>query len=200
MDEAQIIARFCKRLKTLRQENGLTLEELAQRSGVSISSISKTENQLQSPSFETVLRISRALQINFVHMLEPAEKPAPMARRAITRAGEAPNYAGAFADYASHAAEISQKTMVPLLMRITARALPPPNDWSVHEGEEFLYVLSGVLELHTAQYAPAVLRTGDSCYLDSTMRHAYVSTSPEDAVIMSVCSSIQPFPKVFEDS
>jgi quercetin dioxygenase-like cupin family protein len=78
-------------------------------------------------------------------------------------------------------------------MRIDTKTLPPAADWSIHEGEEFIYVVEGVLEFHTEHYAPAILRAGDSCYLDSTMRHAFVSKSEAPALVVSVCLSIVPF-------
>jgi transcriptional regulator with XRE-family HTH domain len=194
MDEAAIITAFCQKLKSLRQAKELTLEELCQLSGVSVSTISKIENQQQKPSFETVLKVSRALHINFVHMLEtPAAPPRNMARRVITRAQTAPEYKSDFYTYTAHGTELSNKTMVPLLMQIKTHELPPREDWSVHDGEEFVYVLDGVVELHTEQYAPAILEKGDSCYLDSTMRHAYVSKSAGEATVLAICLSIVPF-------
>ena len=194
MDEATIVAAFSQKLKSLRQLNGLTLDELGRMSGVSIATISKIENQQQKPSFETVLRIARALKINFVQMLEPALVAAPnMARRVVTKGPEAPQFSSQWYTYATHSAELTQKAMIPLLMRIKTHELPPPDEWSIHEGEEFIYVLEGTLEFHTEHYAPAILHEGDSCYLDSTMRHAFVSKSEQDALVMSVCQSIVPF-------
>jgi transcriptional regulator with XRE-family HTH domain len=186
MDEDTIIATFCQKLKTLRLGNGLTLEELAEMSGVSTSTISKIENRQQKPSFETVLRVARALHINFVQMLEPASPPAHMARRTITRAGEEPKLHGDHYTYATHAADITNKAMVPSLMRIHAREAPPPDQWSTHFGEEFIYVLSGTLEFFTEEYSPVILNAGDSCYLDSTMKHAFVSKGDEEACILTV--------------
>jgi transcriptional regulator with XRE-family HTH domain len=186
MDEDTIIATFCQKLKTLRLANGLTLEELAEMSGVSISTISKIENRQQKPSFETVLRVARALHINFVQMLEPASPPVHMARRTITRAGEEPKLQGDHYIYATHAAEITNKAMVPSLMQIRTREVPPQDQWSTHFGEEFILVLSGTIEFFTDEYSPVILNKGDSCYLDSTMRHAFVTKSEEDATILSV--------------
>jgi transcriptional regulator with XRE-family HTH domain len=196
LDEAQIIASFSQRLKTIRRSNNLTLDELSQKSGVSISTISKIENQQQKPSFETVLRVSRALQINFLQMLETPELPQPnIARRAVTRAAQAPRYASEYYDYEAHATEISHKKMTPLIMHVKSRALPPLADWSIHDGEEFLYVLEGAVELHSEHYAPALLKKGDSCFFDSTMRHAYVRKSGHSAKVLAMCLTIVPFPE-----
>jgi transcriptional regulator with XRE-family HTH domain len=197
MDEDTIIATFCQKLKSLRLANGLTLEELGEMSGVSISTISKIENRQQKPSFETVLRVARALHINFVQMLESPSTPRHMARRTITRAVDAPNLHGDHYTYATHASEITNKGMVPSLMRIRTRELPPPDQWSTHYGEEFIYVISGILEFHTEEYAPAILNQGDSCYLDSAMRHAFVSKGEEDAVILSIFLSGPQQPSIF---
>jgi transcriptional regulator with XRE-family HTH domain len=199
MDEDTIIATFCQKLKTLRLGNGLTLEELAEMSGVSISTISKIENRQQKPTFETVLRVARALHINFVQMLEPASSPVHMARRTITRAGEEPKLQGDHYTYATHAAEIINKAMVPSLMQIRTREIPPRDQWSTHFGEEFILVLNGTIEFHTDEYSPVILNKGDSCYLDSTMRHAFVSKSEEDATVLSVfISTPQPLPAIMK--
>lgn len=194
MDEAELINLFCLRLKSLRQSKDLTLDELSRLSGVSIATISKIENQQQKPGFETILKISRALHINFVHMLEPEPAAPPkMARRVITRAAQAPVYASGIYGYAAHATELAQKAMVPLVMQIKTAIVPPAGEWSVHDGEEFAYVLHGAIILHTEHYAPTVLQQGDSCYFDSTMRHAYVRQGPGKATVLSVCLSIMPF-------
>jgi transcriptional regulator with XRE-family HTH domain len=193
MDEAALITAFCQKLKEIRRSKNLTLDELARVSGVSISTISKIENQQQKPGFETVLKISRALHVNFVHMLDPPE-PAPVktTRRVVTRAADAPVYNSEHYGYAAHATELANKTMVPLLMHIRNRALPPLADWSVHDGEEYAYVIEGEVELHMEHYAPVQLHKGDSCYFDSTMRHAYVAKDGA-AVVLSICLSIEPF-------
>lgn len=194
MSEADFVAAFSRELKSLRLSNGLTLEELSRASEVSVSTISKIENLQQKPSFETALRVARALKVNFVQMMEgPGLANAGMARRAVTRAGEAEAFRSDYYTYDVHATEIARKIMVPLVMRIRTRVAPPPADWSIHDGEEFIYVTKGTVELHTEQYSPAVLNQGDSCYFDSTMRHAFVSKGDGDAEILSICLSIKPF-------
>jgi len=194
MDEETILATFAQKLRSLRQLNGLTLDELGRLTGVSISTISKIENGRQRPSFETVLRIARALKINFVQMLEPIQAaPANLARRVITRGANTPIYSSQWCTYQTHSAELTRKAMIPFVMQIKARDVPPLDEWSIHEGEEFIYVLEGVLEFHTEHYTPAMLNKGDSCYLDSTMRHAFVSRGESDAMILSVCRSMVPF-------
>jgi transcriptional regulator with XRE-family HTH domain len=196
MDEASIVAAFAQKLKSLRLQNGLTLDDLALSSGVSISTISKIENRQQNPSFETVLRIARSLKINFVQLLEPTQAPQPnLTRRIVTRGPDAPIYSSQWYTYHTHSAELTHKAMIPFLMRIKTRVVPPRDEWSIHNGEEFIYVMEGILEFHTEHYAPAILNIGDSCYLDSTMRHAFVTIGESDALILSICREAVPFPQ-----
>jgi transcriptional regulator with XRE-family HTH domain len=196
MNESDFVAKFSRDLKALRSSHGLTLEELSQSSAVSIATISKIEHLQQKPSFETALRIARALKINFVQMMEgPGLPNAGMARRSITRANKGDVFRSDYYTYNVHAPEIVQKIMVPLVMNIRTHSVPPLEDWSIHDGEEYIYVVEGTLEFHCEQYSVAVLNRGDSCYFDSTMRHAFVSKGDTDALILSICLSIKPFPK-----
>jgi transcriptional regulator with XRE-family HTH domain len=190
MDETAIIATFAQKLKSLRLSNGLTLEELGAMSGVSISTISKIENHQQKPSFETVLRVARALHINFVQMLDGHAVENGVARRIITRANDSPEYTQGGNEYEVHAAQITHKKMVPVVMRIRARDVPPAEQWTRHGGEEFIYVLDGSVEFLTEDHSAVILNKGDSCYLDSNMRHAFVSQGEVDATVLSVHISL----------
>lgn len=179
-----------------RSARGWTLDELSKRSGVSIAAISKIEKGQSRPSFDTLLRIARCLQINFVQMMEgesPGRPRGVTARLTSTRAAEAELYQTAHYDYRVHSTLLTQKVMVPLRMTIHNHEPPPRDEWSIHDGEEFVFVLKGTLAFHTEHYAPLILKEGDSCYLDSTMRHAFVAASPGDVEILSVCLSIKPF-------
>jgi hypothetical protein len=92
-------------------------------------------------------------------------------------------------DYRVHSAELRQKQIIPLHMVIKSRELDDITRWSSHEGEEFVYVLTGTIELHTELYAPAVLKKGDSAYFDSSMAHAFLNRGRNDAEILSICLS-----------
>ncbi|QRG08694.1 cupin domain-containing protein [Xanthobacter dioxanivorans] len=67
-----------------------------------------------------------------------------------------------------------------------ARSVEEFDHWSQHNGEEFVYVLSGAIEVHTEFYAPFRLEAGESAYFDSSMAHLYVSVTQEDARVLSV--------------
>jgi mannose-6-phosphate isomerase-like protein (cupin superfamily) len=79
--------------------------------------------------------------------------------------------------------------MVPILTRIRARSLEEFGELIRHQGEEFLYVLEGCVEVHLQFYTPLTLQVGQGAYIDSTMGHAYIAKDCESALVMAVCSS-----------
>mgnify|MGYP000573630241 CR=1 FL=1 len=83
---------------------------------------------------------------------------------------------------------MTRKQMLPYRATIRARSFDEFHGWVRHEGEEFLYVLTGVVRLFTEFYAPVDLRRGDSAYYDATMGHNVVSLSEEDGTVLWVTS------------
>ena len=79
------------------------------------------------------------------------------------------------------------KISVPQLFTPAARA-QVFDGWVRHEGEEFLYVLTGVVRLYSEFYEPVDLRRGDSAYYDATMGHNVISLSEDDATLLWVTS------------
>jgi mannose-6-phosphate isomerase-like protein (cupin superfamily) len=78
--------------------------------------------------------------------------------------------------------------MVPIVGVATARTLEEFGPLIKHEGEEFLLVLQGAIEVHSEFYAPVVLQAGDHMYIDSRMGHAYLAASDEKCQVVVVCT------------
>jgi len=177
-------------LRRLRQEAGLNLNELAQRSDLAASTLSKIENAQMSPTYETILSLASGLGVDVTELF--AHKPsAPVSgRRTVTRKGEGATLKTGPYEYELLCADIARKKLVPLLTRINAHSIKEFNTLVTHPGEEFIYVLEGTVVLHTDLYAPTELKAGDSCYFDSLMGHALVSSSDEPASILWVCSNV----------
>jgi len=177
-------------LRRLRQEAGLNLNELAQRSDLAASTLSKIENAQMSPTYETILSLAAGLGVDVTELF--AHKPsAPVSgRRTVTRKGEGATLKTATYEYELLCADIARKKLVPLLTRIHANSIREFNTLVTHPGEEFIYVLEGSVVLHTDLYAPTELKAGDSCYFDSLMGHALISSSDEPATILWVCSNV----------
>lgn len=174
------------RLKEVRKSMKLTLAQVSRRSDVSASTLSKIENDQISPSFDIIKKISEGLGVSIEDFVRPGEKSVVSGRKTVTRARDGVFFTSGQYDYRAHATELSRKGMVPLELRIMARSVEDFDHWSRHNGEEFVYVLSGAIEIHTEHYAGFRLAAGESAYFDSGMAHVYVSVSEEDARVLSV--------------
>src|SRR3546814_8705003 len=80
--------------------------------------------------------------------------------------------------------------MIPILTRIRAHGAREFGDLVRHQGEEFIYVLEGRIEVHSEFYDPVTLDAGQGIYLDSSMGHAsVVAEGCDEALVLGVCSS-----------
>jgi transcriptional regulator with XRE-family HTH domain len=173
-----------KRVKAARQQHDYTLEAASRVCGVSRSTLSKIENGMMSPTFDVLQKIVHGLQIDLGELFGSATKPNAGGRRALTRKDAGQRHAAAGYQMELLATELAHKTMHPFRIRITAHSLDDFQQWGRHEGEEFLFVLSGTVCLYSELYAPTHLEPGDSIYFDSRTGHAAVSTSEEDAEVL----------------
>lgn len=181
------------RLRSIRNGLGLTLADAAQATGTGTSTLSKIENGQMSPTYDILQKIVRGLQIDLVDLFDTREHELPRGRRDITRSSGGRPHKTPRYEHELLATELSHKKFFPFRSKITARApiltaIDSSDNETSHAGEEFVYVLSGSIELHTDSYSPARLDVGDSVYFDSGMRHTVISVSEEDAVVLWVAS------------
>jgi DNA-binding XRE family transcriptional regulator len=181
---------FGSRIKQLRLQRGLTLQQLAKRCELAASTISKVEQNQISPTYENVLRLADGLHVDVAELFSPKPNRMMLGRRSVTRAGQGARLRSAQYGYEMLCADLSSKQFIPMLTTLSAHSIQEFPDFIRHDGEEFIYVLSGVVELHTDIYEPLRLDAGDSCYFDSTMGHACLSVGDQDAVVLWVCSRV----------
>ena len=107
---------------------------------------------------------------------------------AVTKSDDGQPLATATYEHKLLADSLTKKQMLPYRTRVRARSMEEFDGWVRHDGEEFLYVLTGVIRLYTEFYEVIEMRRGDSAYYDATMGHNVISVSPEDATILWVTS------------
>jgi transcriptional regulator with XRE-family HTH domain len=176
-----------ERVKALRLGQSLTLEEASKLTGLARSTLSKIENEQISPTFTVVHKLVHGLGIDLPQLFsEPSSGAQPSGRRDITRRGEGRPHPTATYEHELLATDLSNKKMVPFTTRVRARHFEDFPEWIRHDGEEFLYVLSGSILFYTEFYEPVRLNAGDTAYYDCTMGHALVSVSDSDAEVLWV--------------
>lgn len=178
------------RVRELRKAKNWTLEQAAQKAGLARSTLSKIENEQMSPTFEAVKKLADGLDISVPQLFTPPQSDAVLARRSITREGEGKSHLTSTYEHALLAPDILNKRMLPYRTRVRARDISEFDGWVRHDGEEFLFVLSGIIRFYTEHYEPQEMRRGDSAYYDAAMGHNIVSVSQEDAVILWVTSLV----------
>ncbi|MDB9753213.1 XRE family transcriptional regulator [Oceanospirillaceae bacterium] len=178
---------FGERLRALRQDRKMTLQQASKVTGVAQSTLSKMENNQLSPTFNLMQKLALGLGIDMPQLFAPVKEVRISGRRSVTKKQQGREHLTATYEHELLATELDSKRMVPFKSRVRARTLEEFGGWVRHEGEELLLVLEGDVVVYTEEYEPLALTEGDSTYFDSTMGHAVVSTSKGDALILWVC-------------
>lgn len=177
-----------QRVRDLRKAKGWTLDQAAGQAGLARSTLSKIENGQMSPTYDAVKKLAEGLNISVPQLFTPAGRAQVSGRMAVTKSGAGQRHATITYEHELLAGGLTRKHMLPYRATVRARSMDEFDGWVRHEGEEFLYVLTGVVSLVTEFYEPVELRRGDSAYYDATMGHNVVSLSDEDATILWVTS------------
>jgi transcriptional regulator with XRE-family HTH domain len=176
------------RVRSLRKARNWTLEQAASQAGLARSTLSKIENGQMSPTYEALKKLAIGLEISVPQLFTPPADDKITGRLSVTKMGEGASKATTTYEHELLGEALSHKQMLPYRARIRARDMAEFDGWVRHDGEEFLYVLTGVVRFFTEFYEPVELRRGDSAYYDATMGHNVISTSAEDATILWVTS------------
>jgi transcriptional regulator with XRE-family HTH domain len=165
-------------LRPVRRQRGLTLEQLAQQTGLTKSYLSKIERGQSTPSIAVALKVAQALDVE-VGRLFSAE--AAQEKITVDRA------AGRKADgdrYRMLAPSLLGKSMSPFIVRPSDRASDDPHP--EHSGQEFVFVHTGRVELDYGEQTIA-LGPGDSAYFDASVSHKIraVGAKPAEVVVVA---------------
>ena len=178
------------RVRELRKARDWTLEQAANQAGLARSTLSKIENGQMSPTYEALKKLAIGLDISVPQLFTPPQRDQVNGRMAVTKSEEGAAHATATYEHELLADTLTKKSMLPYRARVRARSMEEFDGWVRHDGEEFLFVLTGVIRLYTEFYEPIEMRRGDSAYYDATMGHNVVSVSSEDATILWVTSLV----------
>ncbi len=174
-------------VKELREKNRYTLQDLAAKTGVDREILSRIETHEFIPPIATLLKLANALNVGLAHFFQDkagSEKIAVTRLDERARIRRRPHHMEGEVDYIYEALEIKKTTkhMEPFMVEF------PVLDTSEmvfvsHQGEEFLYILEGVLEFRTVDRVE-VLHPGDSIYFESDVSHALrcLAGSPAKAI------------------
>lgn len=183
-----------KRITELRKTYSVSIESLSERSGVPVELIRRIEEEDLIPDLAPLVKISRALGVRLGTLLDDREELGPV----ITRAGAAGETARFITGlpgtdtapgsdhqgltFKALAPEKGGRHMEPFIVDIAPVA---EQKKSTHEGEEFIYVISGKLALEYGSQSQ-ILNEGDSVYYDSIVPHRVISGDGKPVKILAV--------------
>ena len=178
------------RVRALRKDRNWTLEQAATQAGLARSTLSKIENGQMSPTYDALKKLAVGLDISIPQLFTPPSRDQVNGRMAVTPRDGAVAHVTTTYEHELLSEALTQKKMLPYRARIRARKMEDFEGWVRHDGEEFLYVLTGAIRLYTEFYEPVEMKRGDSVYYDASMGHNVVSVSQEDATILWVTSLV----------
>lgn len=180
-----------QKIRKLRQEYRMTLQELSDLSGLSKPLLSQIENDQVIPPIATLLKISKGLKVGIHYFFEEEEDRRKFVLIRSNQAKFSQRRIGNDSPrtylYNSLAPGMRQKSMEPFLVEFESVEWDDSLFYS-HEGEEFIYLLEGELEFHYGNEV-MVLNAGDSIYYNSSEPHGYVSLGENRARAVAVLFS-----------
>lgn len=177
--------KFGSRIAALRRLSDLSLEDVAERSGLTKSYLSKLERGLSQPSISTVLKLSKCFGVPSGRLLGEVEESEEILlvrkgdRVPFSRSEGRAGYA-----YEAIAPHRAEKSMTPFIMR-PPLAKSGKMDLVTHAGEELIFVVSGELEL-IFEDRKFTLSAGDSVYFAASIPHRSRSLGevPAEALVV----------------
>ncbi len=159
------------RIRRVREMRGLTIKDLSSRTGIDIDILERTESSEMIPALGQLARLGRALDMKMGYFISPGiDNPMTVVhrdeRRPISRYGETKSMQYGYF-YESLAPEKADRLMEPFIVTLV------PTDteqFSIHDGQEFLYVLEGEMKVQVGDRVD-FLKSGDAVYYDSNQPH-----------------------------
>jgi len=178
-----------EKIRQIREMKKVSLEELSERSGMDIMLVQKIEEDKNVPSLAPLIKIARALGVRLGTFLDDSDSYGPV----VVRSGEyqkgvrftsQSSEAREHLNFFSLAFDKAGRNMEPFIVDIEP-SLKSDYMLSSHEGEEFIYVLDGEVEIN---YGKEIykLAKGDSIYLDSIVSHNVHASNNSSARIIAV--------------
>lgn len=168
-----------RRMRALREQNGLSLRALAEACDLSVNAISMIERGESSPRVSSLHLLAKALNVRITEFFESEDRCSVV----LVRKDERPRTESDGLSLESVGSGIRNQQLEPFVVTIGAKG--GSGERIEHPGEEFVHCLRGSLEYMVAGEAFA-LEAGDSLLFDATQPHAFRNTGDVDAEILLV--------------
>ncbi len=169
------------RVREARRSREITLEALSAASGVSVAHLSRLESGARHPSLAVLLNVASGLGVRISDLLEGPHEPEP---GTVVRGSEAPVYEGPGFRLQPLVPEAGPEGIAAVKVVYPADR-PVNHELHQHEGQEWLYMLTGRLRL-TLGVEATVLEPGDAAFFDARLPHRFDVLSEGSAEVLMV--------------
>jgi transcriptional regulator with XRE-family HTH domain len=180
----EVLSEVGSRVREARRAREMTLDELAGASGISVAHLSRLESGIRHPSLATVLNVAAGLGVSVSELVEEPEGPRP---GTVVRGAEAPIFEGEGFRFQPLMPEAGPQGLAAAKVIFPAGRVEP--EYHRHEGEEWLYVLSGRLRLTLGEQS-TTLEPGDAAFFDGMLPHAFDVLGEEDVEVLFVAGAV----------
>lgn len=187
MDKTGIVG---EKIRSIRESRQLSVAELAEHTSLAVEQIERIENNMDIPSLAPLIKIARALGVRLGTFMDDQDevgavvcRKEELTRKTISFSNNAMN-ARTHMHYHSLSASKSDRHMEPFMIEIgeTQETL---FELSSHEGEEFIFVMDGTVEISYGK-KNYLIEAGDSIYYDSIVPHHVHGYNGQAARILAV--------------
>lgn len=179
------------KLRKARKDRGLTLQQVAESTGLAVSTISKAERGQLALSYEKVLKLGSALDIDMARLFMVGDAPVAEGQAPTVikdRFEDVQRYETDQYVYSVLCGAFPGKKMQPLVAVVNAREASEFSEVVRHPGQEFVMVLSGRVRILFENGESVELGRHEVAYFDSSVGHVYLSLSRQPAQVVSVCA------------
>jgi transcriptional regulator with XRE-family HTH domain len=178
-----------EKVRSVRESRSMTVEQLAERADLAAELVTQIESGALIPSLSPLIRIARSLGVRLGTFMDDQEHVGPVISRmgeheTVLRFSGRDRPARSDLDFFSLAANKAGRHMEPFLIDIHPGSAQGIHA-STHEGEEFIYILTGEVEINYGKDMYR-LKAGDCIYYDSIVPHHVHSAGGADARVLAV--------------
>lgn len=137
-NDDSVDARVRRRLRELRTERGMTLDDVASRAQIDVSTLSRLESGKRRLALDHLPRLAEALSVSTDELMRAPEADPRVQSNAFTRDG---------ITFWPLTRQGPASGLHAYKIKVSARRRKPPEELRVHEGQEWMYILSGNLRL-----------------------------------------------------
>jgi quercetin dioxygenase-like cupin family protein/DNA-binding XRE family transcriptional regulator len=185
--EEPIQAMVGERVKAVREGRGLSIDDIHKRTGIPTTVLGQVEEGTLAPPLGMVIKLAKALEMKMGYFISGEEvKPYTIVRRGDrkvisrydSKKGKHYGY-----EYEALAPHKKDRHMEPFM--VTLEPAETEEERSTHDGQEFIYVMEGAMEVRLAEEIH-VLEPGDAIYYDSTVPHLVKTHGHKTTKILAV--------------